>query len=159
MSESGLIMLFDRAGGKLTKKMRDVVAKVEVNSQHAKNLIADMHTTLATSNLQNDVKSDCLQFDTFYNGFMAPYFGCFQCDDTKHTLQAIGMDKDCLVDWNELLVYLKWVITQYLDIKDTDELLFAKVLFQQCVMRSSNQAHLRVLHLGGSGGITPQKIF
>ena len=34
------------------------------------------------------------------------------------------MDKDGLVDWNELLVYLKWAIIQYLDIKDTDELLF-----------------------------------
>ena len=77
MSESGLLLLFDRAGGKLTEKMGDVVVKVEVNSQHAKNLIADMHTTSDTSNLQNDVKSDCLQFDTFYKGFMAPYFGCF----------------------------------------------------------------------------------
>ena len=36
MSESGFIMLFDRAGGKLTEKLRDVVVKVEVNSQHTK---------------------------------------------------------------------------------------------------------------------------
>ena len=35
------------------------------------------------------------------------------------------MDKDCLVDWNELLVYLKWAIIQYLDIKDTDDLFIA----------------------------------
>ena len=39
MSGAGLIMLFDRTGGKLTKKMRDVVVKVEVNSQHTISLL------------------------------------------------------------------------------------------------------------------------
>ena len=121
MSESGLIMLFDRAGGKLTEKMRDVVVKVEVNSQHTKNLFADVRAMWATWDLQDDVeRDDCLQFDT-YNEFTAPYFGC---NNTRHALQAIGMDKDDLVDWNEFLVYLKWVRIQYPDIKDTDELLF-----------------------------------
>ena len=124
MSAAGLIMLFDRAGGKLTEKMRDVVAKVEVKSQHAKNLIADVRTMWDTWDLQDEVKGDdCLQFDTFYNGFMAPYFGCFRCDDTKRALKAIDMDKDGLVDWNEFLVYLKWAIHEYPDIKDAGELL------------------------------------
>ena len=85
--------------------MRDVVAKVEVKSQHAKNLIADVRTMWDTWDLQDEVKGDdCLQYDTFYNGFMAPYFGCFRCDDTKRALKAIDMDKDGLVDWNEFLV-------------------------------------------------------
>ena len=35
MSESGLIMLFDRAGGKLTKKMRDMVVKVETSHKES----------------------------------------------------------------------------------------------------------------------------
>ena len=124
MSEAGLIMLFDRAGGKLTAKMRDVVEKMELNSQHEKDLIADVRAIWDTWDLRDEVQGDdCLQFDTFYNGFMAPYFGCFKCDDTRRGLQAIDMDNDGLVDWSEFLVYLKWAVHQYPDIKDADELL------------------------------------
>ena len=53
---------------------------------------------------------------------MAPYFGCFKCDDTKAGLKALDMDIDGLVDWNEFLVYLKWAIHEY-NIKTTDDLL------------------------------------
>ena len=124
MSEAGLIILFDRAGGKLTAKMRDVVEKMELNSQHEKDLIADVRAIWDTWDLRDEVQGDdCLQFDTFYNGFMAPYFGCFKCDDTRRGLQAIDMDNDGLVDWSEFLVYLKWAVHQYPDIKDADELL------------------------------------
>ena len=71
MSGAGLIMLFDRTGGKLTIKMRDVVVKVEVNSQHTKNLIADVRTMWATWDPQDEGKGDdCLQFDTFYNAIV-----------------------------------------------------------------------------------------
>ena len=124
MSEAGLIMLFDRAGGKLTAKMRDVVEKMELNSQHEKDLIADVRAIWDTWDLRDEVQGDdCLQFDTFYNGFMAPYFGCFKREDTRRGLQAIDMDNDGLVDWSEFLVYLKWAVHQYPDIKDADELL------------------------------------
>ena len=124
MSEAGLIVLFDRAGGKLTAKMRDVVEKMELNSQHEKDLIADVRAIWDTWDLRDEVQGDdCLQFDTFYNGFMAPYFGCFKREDTRRGLQAIDMDNDGLVDWSEFLVYLKWAVHQYPDIKDADELL------------------------------------
>ena len=58
MSEAGLIMLFDRAGGKLTEKMRDVAAKVEMNPQHAKDLIGDVCSMWDTCDLQDEVKGD-----------------------------------------------------------------------------------------------------
>ena len=57
MSEAGLIVLFDRAGGKLTEKMGGVAAKVEVNPQHA-NLISEVHTMWDTWYLQDEVKLD-----------------------------------------------------------------------------------------------------
>ena len=49
---------------------------------------------------------DCLEFDSFYNGFMAPFFGCFRCDDTRKALSAIDMDSDGRVDWSEFSLYL-----------------------------------------------------
>ena len=115
MSEAGLTLLFHRAGGKLTAKMRDVVEKMELNSQHEKDLIADVHAIWDTWALRDEVQSDdSMQFDTTSNGFIAPCFGCFECDDTKLGLDTdndgLDTDNDGLV---KFLVYQEWVVHQH----------------------------------------------
>ena len=124
MSEVGAALLFDRAGGKITLKMRDVIAKSKDNDVHSENLIAKVRTIWEEWDvLEEIVGDDCLQFDSFYNGFMAPYFGCFRCDDARKGVKALDMDSDGFVKWAEFLVYLKWALRQYPNIKDVDELL------------------------------------
>ena len=126
MSAMGLAVLFDRAGGSMTAAMRDIIEKVDVQQQHHKKLINDVRRIWDTWDLREDEElqgDECLEFDSFYNGFMAPYFGCFRCDDTRKGLAAIDMDSDGKVDWSEFLVYLKWALHQYPNIKDADELL------------------------------------
>ena len=54
---------------------------------------------------------------------MAPYFGCYRCDETKRALKAIDMDEDGSVDWNEFALYLKWAAREYPDARDAEELL------------------------------------
>ena len=49
-------------------------------------------------------RDDHLHFDAFYDGFMAPHFGCYRCDDARKALSCIDMDKDGKVDWNEFKV-------------------------------------------------------
>ena len=123
MSAAGLAVLFDRAGGKLSAKMREVIADMEAGTELEKALIKEVHQRWDTWDLKDAVQGDdALQFDSFYNGFMAPYFGCFKCDETKAGLNALDMDNNGLVDWKEFLVYLKWAVHEY-DIKDVDELL------------------------------------
>lgn len=126
MSAMGLAVLYDRAGGAITEKMRDIIAEVKVHHLSHQELLKKVREIWDTWDLQeaSELQGDnCLEFDSFYNGFMAPYFGCFRCDDTRKALQAIDMDKDGRVDWEEFLLYLKWALHQYPDIKDTDELL------------------------------------
>ena len=124
MSSVGIAILFDRAGGKLTAEMSDIIEKMELNSLHAKRLIDDVRAIWDTWDLQDEVQGDdALQFDSFYNGFMSPYFGCFRCEDTRKGLQAIDMNTDNLVEWKEFLVYLKWALNEYPEIADTNELL------------------------------------
>lgn len=126
MSAMGLAVLYDRAGGSMTVAMRDVIEQVGIKKQHHQKLIDDVRHIWDTWDVREAEEfqgDECLEFDSFYNGFMAPYFGCFRCDDTRKGLKAIDMDSDGKVDWSEFLVYLKWALHQYPNIKDADELL------------------------------------
>ena len=124
MSEAGIALLFDRAGGKLTANMARVIQRVKVTSLHAQHLIKEVRSMWNEWDIEEDKPNDDqLMFRSFYNGFMAPYFGCFMCADTQKALQAINMDNDGYIDWNEFLVYLKWAVREYPNIKDVDELL------------------------------------
>ena len=124
MSRVGLAMLFDRAGGHLTEAIRDEIANAEVNKPCHQRLIEEVRQRWDEWDLREEEQHDeCLEFDSFYNGFMAPYFGCYRCEDTIQALQAIDMDDDNKVDWNEFLVYLMWALHEYPDIKTQDELI------------------------------------
>ena len=123
MSRVGLAMLFDRAGGSLTEAIRDEIEKVELKRPHHQSLILEVRKRWDAWDLKEEEEGDsCLEFDSFYNGFMAPYFGCYRCEDTKQALQAIDMDNDGKVDWSEFLVYLKWALREYPDIVEEEEL-------------------------------------
>ena len=119
-----MAILFDRAGGKLTPKMQEVIQNIEVNGVHERELLANIREIWDAWDLKDIQRGDdALEFHSFYNGFMAPYFGCYRCDDTIQGIQAINMDTDGFVDWGEFTVYLKWALHQYPQIKDADELL------------------------------------
>ena len=145
MSSVGIALLFDRAGGKLTAEMSDAIEKMELNAKHAEKLISEVRVIWDTWDLQDEVQGDdALQFDSFYNGFMSPYFGCFRCEDTRKGLQAIDMDKDNLVDWKEFLVYLKWALHEYPEIKDVDELL--AVTFRNGIIPAMRDENIKSLN-------------
>ena len=124
MSRVGLANLFDRAGGSLTKAIRDEIEKDELKKPHHQLLIAKVHKRWDTWNLREDQQGDdCLEYDSFYNGFMAPYFGCYRCEETKQALQAIDMDNDGYIEWSGFLVYLKWALREYPDIATQEKLI------------------------------------
>ena len=79
MSTVGLAVLFDRAGGKLTQSMSDVIANVEVRKPHARHLVAEIRKRWDLYDQKDEVQDDeKLQFDSFYDAFMAPYFSCYR---------------------------------------------------------------------------------
>ncbi|XP_073244954.1 uncharacterized protein [Porites lutea] len=123
MSAVGLALLFDRSGGKLTKKMSEVIAQEELKKAHAQDLIAEIRAMWDEWDLRDGQRDDKLDFDAFYNGFLAPYFGCYRCDETKRALKAIDMDEDGTVDWEEFALYLKWAIRQYPETQTAEQLL------------------------------------
>ena len=124
MSAVSLAVLFARSGGQITAKMNDVIAADVPNEAHARRLINEIRQMWDEWDLREESKGDDeLDFDSFYNGFMAPYFSCYRCDDTRRALKAIDMDEDGRVDWNEFALYLKWAIRQYPQTMTAEELL------------------------------------
>ena len=73
-----------------------------------------------------------LEFDSFYNAFMAPWFSCYRCADAINGLKVLDMDSDGKVDWHEFKVYLIWAWRQYPDqitsLEDMLEIAFTKGL-------------------------------
>ena len=123
MSKVGLAVLFDRSGGELTAAMAEAIAADKPKTLHGQELIAEIRKMWDEWDLRDGQRDDVLTFDAFYNGFMAPYFGCYRCQETKMALKAIDMDEDGTVDWNEFALYLKWAARQFPDAPDAEALL------------------------------------
>ena len=108
MSKVGVALLFDRAGGSMTEAMRDVIEKATAGDAQSEALIEEVRKIWNEWDVLKKKSADnCLQCDSFYNEFMAPYFGCFRCDDARKGLHALDMDSDGFIDRSEFLVYLK----------------------------------------------------
>ena len=123
MSHCGLAILFDRAGGKLTADMASAIQSVELKSAVHEQLLKEVRKIWDEWDIsEEEVGDDCLEFYSFYNAFMSPYFGCYECEDSRKALQAIDMDVDGKVNWNEFCVYLKWALHQYPDVCTAAEL-------------------------------------
>ena len=142
MSLMGIAVLFDRAGGKLTEKMSDAISHVKVKEPHHKAIIkeiCELWDHWDSAELQSN--DDCLQFDTFYHGFMAPYFGCYRCMDTKQALKALDMDNDGYIDWNEFLVYIKWALHEYPHVDNADQVL--QIAFEKGIIPAMRDEKVR----------------
>ena len=123
-SKMGAAVLYDRSGGTLTAEMAEVISTTELKLQNNIKLLDGVREIWDTwDNRETERGDDRLQYDSFYNGFMSPYFSCYRCDDTRAGLKAIDMDTDGYVDWNEFCVYLKWALRQYPNLEDVDDLL------------------------------------
>ena len=133
MSEMGLAVLFDRAGEQLTEKMSQAIAKVDVRQEHHKAIIEDIKGMWDIWDVQEKQRGDGrLEFDSFYHGFLSPYYGCYRCKGTKRALRGMDMDNDGYVDWEEFMVYIKWALHQYPELTKADETL--EVAFQKGIV-------------------------
>lgn len=142
-SKVGLALLFDRAGGKLTETMRDIIAKVEISNPTHKRMVEEIRKVWDEWDRNDAVQGDeRLQFDSFYHGFMAPYFGCYRCQTTRQALQALDMDSDGYVEWKEFLVYVKWALNEYPDVEKADDLL--DITFQKGLIPAMRDEQIKM---------------
>lgn len=147
-SPAGIAMLFDRSGGKLTDAISNVLEKARQKAPHHDNLIALVRKDWDEWDNREDGcdKGDGrLKFDSFYHGFMAPYFGCYRCTRTKKGLLALDMDNDGYVDWKEFVVFIKWALGQYPDTEDVDVLM--KIVFEKGLIPAMRDEKIKKMRL------------
>jgi len=122
-SEVGLAMLFDQAGGKMTEEMAMKVAEGTRNSKYIDGLITLIKKEWDEWDNSDGCRNDKLSFEDFYNGFMAPYFGCYRCKDSVQGLKTLDVDGDGGIDWLEFKYFLVWAGRQYPRVESAQELL------------------------------------
>lgn len=124
MSAVGMAILFDRAGGKLTRSMEEAVHRAPAESPLEKMLLLEVRERWDDSFADKDQPNkEKMPFGVFYHHFMAPYTGCYTCESTRQALKAIDFHSDGDVDWREFAVYLKWAVREYAEyISDANQL-------------------------------------
>ncbi|XP_033114910.1 uncharacterized protein LOC117115295 [Anneissia japonica] len=122
-SKIGLAMLFDQAGGNMTKEMADVIADANKTLPFINTLIDEIKAEWDEWDGRGGEVDNQLTFDHFYTGFMSPYFGCYRCEDSQQGLRALDMDADGMIDWFEFRHFLLWAGRQHPNVKTSQELL------------------------------------
>ena len=151
MSPVGLALLFDRAGGHLNVNMRNVIDKWEITTPHWEMLKSQLRAIwdeLDGSEELSQQGDDALEFETFYQKFLKPYYQNIKSEDARKALKALDMDKDGKVEWSECMVYVKWAIYEYPDISDLDELL--SVTFKKGLFMAMQDEIITPIMMGGS---------
>jgi len=119
----GLAQLLEQAGGELTEEMIEAINLAEDKSLHITRLIEQIKKEWDTLDSRDGEHDDHLTFDDFYFGFMQPYFGGLRCEDSLRGLEALDVDEDGLIEWNEFKFYLIWAGRQYPNVENRTQLL------------------------------------
>ena len=122
-SKSGLAMLFDQSGGHVTAKMSEIITETTKNQPHIDHLIKEIKELWDLYDAKDGDSDDTLTFENFYNGFMAPYFGCYRCEDSQAGLKVMDLDYDGTIEWTEFKYFLIWAGRQYPDVMNIKELM------------------------------------
>merc|ERR1719233_962066 len=103
--------------------MIEAINLAEDKSLHITRLIEQIKKEWDTLDSRDGEHDDHLTFDDFYFGFMAPYFGGHRCEDSLRGLEALDVDEDGLIEWNEFKFYLIWAGRQHPNVENRTQLL------------------------------------
>lgn len=111
-SPMGIALLWQNVTGTLTPAMQDAIDKVRVEST------AKSHFLKQAKECFNEYLVDGkneLDYSTFYEAYLQPFFGCFTCERTRFVLDAIDLNDDGNLAWEEWRFWCLWALNQYPD--------------------------------------------
>lgn len=139
-SAVGLLALFQRSGGAPTEKMLCTVERLQAHP-----LLAQLKDYFESWDCKDaadgsgNVKDDRIDFDHFYDGFMAKYVSCYSCEQARGLFAAIDLNHDNAISWREIALRAQWALAEYPEnIASLDDLI--AVVMQKYLLPSLLQA-------------------
>ena len=125
MSPVGLAILWDSVFGSFTPEMRKIVDGQDKHLEEQEKLLLEAETVFRyyLHEDEEDIKGLALDFSSFYAAYLQPYIGCFACPRTRFVIDAIDLDKDGSVQWEEWRFWFLWALREYpSEIANVDDL-------------------------------------
>ena len=111
-SPMGIAMLWKNVTGTVTPAMQDAIDNVVAKSR------AESYILKAAKECFNEYLVDGkeeMDYSTFYEAYLQPYFGCFTCERTRFVLDAIDLNDDGNLAWKEWRFWCLWALHEYPD--------------------------------------------
>ena len=132
-SPVGLAILWDSVFGSFTPEMRKVMDGQEKHFEEQEKLLLEAETVFRYYLQEEDSNGLALDFSSFYAAYLQPYFGCFACPRTRFVIDAIDLDKDGSVRWEEWRFWCLWALREYpSEISNVDDL--HNVVLRQAIL-------------------------
>ena len=102
-SPVGLAILWDSVFGSFTPEMRKIVDGQDKHLEEQETLLLKAETVFRyyLHEDEEDSKGLALEFSSFHSAYPQPCIGCFACSRTRFAIDAIDLDKDGSVQWEE----------------------------------------------------------
>ena len=132
-SPVGLAILWDSVFGSFTPEMRKVMDGQEKHFEEQEKLLLEAETVFRYYLQEEDSNGLALDFSSFYAAYLQPYIGCFACPRTRFVIDAIDLDKDGSVRWEEWRFWCLWALREYpSEIANVDDL--HNVVLRQAIL-------------------------
>lgn len=141
-SPVGAQALFERAGGKVTEAMMEIVVAGETLKDDP--LIIELKELF----LENcSPGTDAMSFRVFYDMFMCKYVPCFACQFAQEMFNCFDINANQELDWKELELRAIWVKDEYSHeikrMEDVLDILFQRLLIPELMEKVAYKFHQR----------------
>jgi len=132
-SALGLAFLWKDTFGSYEAGMEQLAEKNDKHYAEHQQMLKDAEAIFNDYLAEDDSADTAMPFDKFYEAYLRPYVGCFTCPRTRFVLDAIDLDHNGDVTWDEWRTWCLWALRQYPDeIGNADDL--HNVVLRQAIL-------------------------
>eukprot|EP00937_MAST-01D_sp_MAST-1D-sp2_P003606 g3606.t1 len=141
-TSTGLLELYERAGGEVTDKMVERSVN-EAGFKHHR-VVLELKAAWEATVRKGGDEAQTMPFRLFYDSFMGHFVPCYSCNLAKVIFDELDVTHDGQLDWLEIENRACWAIDEYADeIEHADDLLrivFTKLMLPLAIERSMQRS-------------------
>ena len=97
-SPTGIALLYYSTTDSMTERMKEVVSKIAGKEERHKAQLKEAKECFLDYAGEGE---ESMSYQSFYEAYLQPFFGCFTCPRTRFVLDAINLNDDQRLDWKE----------------------------------------------------------